>query len=192
MSDQVTTSLAQAKVLVMEGMAGKAPRVNTTNYPWEIWSNGTQSWVDTGISAVNGAPGADGADCVSPVITVSSITGGHRLTITDAEHPSGQTVDVMNGEDYVLTNADKQEIADLLDDDVPTLVTDWLDRRQTEHVVYTITPDDGYTISGISTGQGDNDLTYNNGAVVKNGNTVTIKPNLVVGDVWINVTTAAS
>lgn len=110
MADQVTTSLAQAKVLVMQGLAGKAPRINLTNFHWEVWSNGTQSWVDTGISAVNGAPGADGADGVSPVITVSSITGGHRLTITDAEHPSGQTVDVMNGEDgYTPTISVAQE-----------------------------------------------------------------------------------
>ena len=68
----------------------------------------------------------------------------------------------------------------------------WLDRRQTEAVVYTVTPDEGYTVQSITTGQGDNDLTYSNGAVVKSGNTVTIKPNLVVGDVWINVTTAAA
>lgn len=68
----------------------------------------------------------------------------------------------------------------------------WLDRRQTEPVVYTVVPDTGYIVSSIATGQGDNDLTYNNGAVVKSGNTVTITPNLVVGDVWINVTTTAS
>lgn len=70
--------------------------------------------------------------------------------------------------------------------------TYWLDRRQTEPVVYTVTADSGYTISAISSGQGDNDLIYENDAVVIDGNTVTITPNLVVGDVWINVTTTAN
>lgn len=71
-------------------------------------------------------------------------------------------------------------------------VEDWLDRRQTEPVVVTVTADSGYTVSAISCGQGNNDLKYNNDAVVKSGNTITIKPNLVVGDVWISVTTAES
>lgn len=71
-------------------------------------------------------------------------------------------------------------------------VEDWLDRRQTEPVVVTVTADSGYTVSAISCGQGNNDLTYNNGAVVKSGNTITIKPNLVIGDVWITVTTVES
>ena len=49
-----------------------------------------------------GTPGQDGADGqngVSPEITVTDITGGHRVTITDADHPTGQTFDVMDGED---------------------------------------------------------------------------------------------
>lgn len=41
--------------------------------------------------------GEDGADGVSPTIAVTNITGGHRLTITDAN--GTKTVDVMDGED---------------------------------------------------------------------------------------------
>ena len=41
----------------------------------------------------------NGEDGVSPTITVSEITGGHRITITDKNHPSGLTVDVMDGQD---------------------------------------------------------------------------------------------
>lgn len=183
---ELTMSLDAAKILVMQGLAGKAPRINLTNFHWEVWSNGTQSWVDTGISAVNGAPGADGADGVSPVITVSSITGGHRLTITDAEHPSGQTVDVMdgtdgytptisvaqetngitvtisdghphgtintyfipNGQDYVLTNADKQAISNLLIGNVPQLVTDWMDANISGET--TVVVDSSLSISGAA------------------------------------------
>jgi hypothetical protein len=51
MADQVTTSLAQAKVLVMEGQKGadgKSPYIGA-NGNWFVW-NGT-AWVDTGIPA---------------------------------------------------------------------------------------------------------------------------------------------
>lgn len=41
--------------------------------------------------------GKDGKDGVSPTITVTDITGGHRLTITDVN--GTKTVDVMDGED---------------------------------------------------------------------------------------------
>lgn len=44
-----------------------------------------------------GADGADGADGVSPDVTITTITGGHRVTITDADHPQGQSFDVMDG-----------------------------------------------------------------------------------------------
>lgn len=42
--------------------------------------------------------GASGADGISPGITITTITGGHRITITDATHPSGQSFDVMDGD----------------------------------------------------------------------------------------------
>ena len=47
-------------------------------------------------SGPQGTPGADG---YSPTITTEEITGGHRLTIIDKDHPEGQTVDVMDGQD---------------------------------------------------------------------------------------------
>lgn len=48
-------------------------------------------------SGESGSSGRDGVDGFSPIVTVSEISGGHRITIIDAEHPSGQTVDVFNG-----------------------------------------------------------------------------------------------
>ena len=57
----------------------------------------TTATVSDGQDGTNGTNGADGQDGVSPEISITDITGGHRLTITDAEHPSGQTVDVMDG-----------------------------------------------------------------------------------------------
>lgn len=55
-----------------------------------------------------GADGQDGQDGVSPEVTITEITGGHRVTITDADHPSGQSFDVMDGtggssDDFVVT-----------------------------------------------------------------------------------------
>lgn len=47
-----------------------------------------------GRDGQDGAPGQDG---VSPTITVTDITGGHRVTITDATGP--HSFDVMDGED---------------------------------------------------------------------------------------------
>lgn len=45
-----------------------------------------------------GQTGQPGDDGVSPEVTVETITGGHRVTITDADHPSGQSFDVMDGD----------------------------------------------------------------------------------------------
>jgi hypothetical protein len=66
--------------------------------------------------------GAKGDNGVSPVVSISAITGGNAVTITDATHPSGQTFNVMNGQngsDYVLTNQDKADIADLVLAQIP-------------------------------------------------------------------------
>ena len=49
---------------------------------------------DTGNTGATGATGADG---ISPGVTITTITGGHRVTITDKDHPNGQNFDVMDG-----------------------------------------------------------------------------------------------
>lgn len=49
---------------------------------------------EDGKDGQDGAPGKDGT---SPVVAVSAITGGHRITITDAS--GTQTVDVLDGAD---------------------------------------------------------------------------------------------
>ena len=43
-----------------------------------------------------GDPGSNG---VSPAVTITEITDGHRVTITDGDHPQGQSFDVMDGQD---------------------------------------------------------------------------------------------
>lgn len=44
-----------------------------------------------------GADGKDGQDGVSPTVAVTEISGGHRVTITDAE--GSRSFDVMDGQD---------------------------------------------------------------------------------------------
>ena len=51
----------------------------------------------TGATGPIGNPGSDGKDGVSPTVTVTAITGGHRVTITDAT--GTKTFDGMDGED---------------------------------------------------------------------------------------------
>jgi hypothetical protein len=50
-----------------------------------------------GSEGEQGPQGPAGDDGVSPVVTITPITGGHRVNITDADHPSGQDFDVMDG-----------------------------------------------------------------------------------------------
>lgn len=68
----------------------------------------------TPVKGVDYKDGKDGDDGFSPVVSVAAIAGGHRITVTDK---SGEKqFDVMNGEDgknYVLTPADKNEIAEI-------------------------------------------------------------------------------
>ena len=57
----------------------------------------TTATVSDGEDGQDGQDGSDGADGVSPEVTITTITGGHTVTITDADHPQGQTFDVMDG-----------------------------------------------------------------------------------------------
>lgn len=50
-----------------------------------------------GSEGEQGPQGPAGDDGVSPEVTITPITGGHRVNITDADHPSGQNFDVMDG-----------------------------------------------------------------------------------------------
>ena len=55
-------------------------------------------WVDMGLLFPPGPPGQDG---VSPAVTITTTTTGHKVKITDKNHPSGQEFDVEDGEDGV-------------------------------------------------------------------------------------------
>lgn len=49
-----------------------------------------------GEDGKDGSPGKDGSDGFSPIVTVESITGGHSVSVTDAN--GTQTFSVMDGE----------------------------------------------------------------------------------------------
>jgi len=89
--------------------AQEKAEIAVSHYPviingyWNVWSVEAQTYVSTGIQA-------EGEDGYSPEITITFIEGGHRVTITDKDHPQGQSFDVMDGQsgstgDYTdLTN----------------------------------------------------------------------------------------
>lgn len=49
----------------------------------------------TALGSIKGNPGLDG---FAPEVTITEIEGGHRVTITDEDHPTGQSFDVMDGQ----------------------------------------------------------------------------------------------
>ena len=82
-------------------IAAEKAETAITHYPaiidgtWHVWDVTAEEYVDTGVQA-QGQPGEPGDDGFSPVITVTDITGGHRVAITDAD--GTQTFDVTNGQ----------------------------------------------------------------------------------------------
>ena len=54
---------------------------------------------EQGPQGIPGPQGPTGEAGISPVFVISPIDGGHRIAFIDKEHPDGQTIDLMNGED---------------------------------------------------------------------------------------------
>lgn len=101
-----------------DGYNGFSPTVIVTKSgkETEIYindANGLQS-----ATILDGADGKDGEDGTSPTIGTATITDGHRISITDKTGTKHFDVmdgkdgkDGTNGKDYVLTEADKADIA---------------------------------------------------------------------------------
>lgn len=109
--------------------------------------------------ADNGAfDGADGADGVSPSVEVEEITGGHKVTITDAN--GEQSFDVMDGNSDDLTASDIPVEQESEDD--PANVQDKLNELQTSKQDK-LTAGTGVTIDGnrISASDMIVDIYYN-------------------------------
>lgn len=69
----------------------------------------------------NGRDGEDGEDGISPTAKVEAVSNGAKITITDKSGTT--TANVTNGSDYVITEADKTEIADEVEGKYTTELT---------------------------------------------------------------------
>lgn len=72
--------------------------IRLKNYTWDA-GNIYDSSLGKTQAEINAMTGKDGADGVSPAVTVTTITGGHRVNITDKTHPNGQDFYVYDGTD---------------------------------------------------------------------------------------------
>lgn len=68
---------------------------NVDTYTIYFTNNTTFSFTVT--NGNDGDPGEQGEPGISPEVSIETISGGHRLTITDVDHPSGQSFDIMDG-----------------------------------------------------------------------------------------------
>lgn len=68
------------------------------NHTWDAASI-YDSTLQKTQAEINAEASAGGGGSVSPAVTISEITGGHRVSITDKTHPQGQSFDVMDGAD---------------------------------------------------------------------------------------------
>lgn len=130
----ITTALAQAK---QSGEFDGADGDDGVGIA-DIEKTGTSGLVDTytitltdgttsTFTVTNGAkgdPGNPGADGVSPTVAVSSITGGHRVSVSDKN--GTQTFDVMDGVSAIDDTAGRGDTNKVLSADKVTEITDGL------------------------------------------------------------------
>ena len=90
-------------MLLCLAATGHYPKIE--NGYWYIWDVQNEQWSSTGVKAT-GADGEDGADGYSPTVTITSITGGHRITVTDAD--GDHSFDVMDGQTPTVPVQDVQ------------------------------------------------------------------------------------
>ena len=94
---------------------------------WYVWDVTDGEYVTTGVKST-------GDDGVSPVVTVESITGGHRVTITDAngDHvfdvldgvsPTIIITDITGGHQVTITDATGPHNFDVMDGDSGAIFT---------------------------------------------------------------------
>lgn len=83
----------------LKGERGQTGSQGIQGVPGPAGSPGSQG--PRGFTGQTGATGPAGSDGYSPVVTISTLSDpdGHRITITDEQHPLGQSFDVMDGVD---------------------------------------------------------------------------------------------
>lgn len=112
------------------------------------YSDGTTSTFEV----TNGTVG------VSPTITITPISGGTRVTITDADHPQGQSFDVLNGSGAGDMQASVYDPTSAVATagGIPAYVADAISGKLTGRVFGTATSADGETVtfSGLDSTKG--------------------------------------
>lgn len=95
----IPTVLARAGVILKgAALSGVDPHDPTPSWAVQVQEEASEALVKaTAVEEAAARGDFDGEDGVSPTVTVTDITGGHRVSITDAT--STQTVDVMDGTD---------------------------------------------------------------------------------------------
>ena len=76
------------------------PQGIPSSEPTPSWATQVQATAAEALNAalnIREAAERGDFDGVSPTVTITDIAGGHRVTITDAAHPGGQSFDVMDG-----------------------------------------------------------------------------------------------
>lgn len=126
---------AEAAAAAAETWSSNPPYIDPTTGDWFVYNTQTQQFVNSGVHAQGpkgdtGATGAAGADGVSPGVSFTPLPNGSRMTVTDAEHPAGQSIDILNGTgagDMVSTTYDPNGnvasaggIPDYVESQVPT------------------------------------------------------------------------
>lgn len=90
---EVTLTLGTAVTSASSSTTGfyeNSVYINTNTY--DVWQCTGTAWALKG-----NIKGDEGPQGVSPAVTITPITGGNQVKITDKDHPTGQTFNVMNG-----------------------------------------------------------------------------------------------
>lgn len=109
-----------------------------------------------GATGATGATGPAGADGVSPTISVADITGGHRVTITDAD--GTKTFDVMDGEVSQAEFDELKSAVDALDNAVEELEAGSLSALGASEGQVPVAAGDGTWAWGEASGGGGGDV----------------------------------
>ena len=101
------------------GQDGVSPTVSISKSGTTTTITITDESGDHTATIEDGQDGDAGDDGTTFTPSITEITGGHRLSWTnDGGKTTPQAVDIMDGEDYTLTAQDRQDIADIVIQDI--------------------------------------------------------------------------
>lgn len=96
-----TASEKANSILNLTASAQTLPEGSSASASYNAQTGVMSFGIPKGADGTNGTDGTDGDDGISPTVTITPITGGHRITITDAD--GTETADVMDGHNGMVT-----------------------------------------------------------------------------------------